>query len=263
MDRSVTKISLITASYNSSATIADTLRSIAEQSHGDVEHIVIDGGSRDHTMQMVERQGVHVVQAISEPDRGIYDAYNKGIAMATGDIVGLLNSDDYYRHALVLSKVAEVMEDPSIDGVCADLIYVSAKDTTKVKRVWRGAPITRKGLMRGFHPAHPTLFLRREVYDRVGNFRLDLGQSADVEFMFRLLFKHKAAVRHVRDIWVVMRNGGATGGGWFDIVDQNRSVLKGREENGISYPVPLFVAHKLIDRAKQRVRGFMFGANNP
>lgn len=250
----MTKVSLITASWNSARTIGDTLRSVAIQTYPDIEHIVVDGGSTDETMEIVASQGKHLASAISEPDKGIYDAYNKGLGLATGEIIGFINSDDFYSSNDVIEQVVMAFQDTSIDAVHADLVYVDQENTCKIRRHWRGRPLTQRNLERGFMPAHPTLFLRRSVYDKVGRFNLKYRLAADYEFMLRALHVHKVNIAYVPRIWVRMRAGGATGGSLASIKKQNMEIRDAQRLHGVHYPGILFFVHKVIDRSLQRLR---------
>ena len=163
-------LSLITASWNSARTISDTLRSVNAQTYPVIEYLVVDGGSKDDTMEIVAREGERVARAVSEPDKGIYDAYNKGLRAATGDVIGYINSDDYYCAPDVLAQVMRAFEDPTVELVHADLIYVNPVDTGKIERHWKSRPATVENLRRGFIPAHPTVFMTRAAYDKVGEY---------------------------------------------------------------------------------------------
>lgn len=255
MDRNVTKISLITASYNSAATIADTLRSVAIQTYPDIQHIVVDGASKDDTMAIIEREGAHLDKAISEPDKGIYDAYNRGLERVDGEIIGFINSDDFYYDETVIAQVAKAFADnPQAEAVHANLLYVDPEDTDLVVREWRGREMTEKNMQRGFIPAHPTLFLKRDVYDKVGGFDTKFRLAADYEFMLRMLKKYQTPSVHVPSIWVRMRTGGATGAGFQGVKKQNEEIREAQRLHGISYPAPLFALHKVVDRSIQHLR---------
>lgn len=250
----MTTLSLITACWNSARTIGDTLRSVNDQTLSDIEYLVVDGGSKDDTMAIVAREGARVTLAISEPDRGIYDAYNKGIARSTGDVIGFLNSDDFYASDTVLAEVMAAFEDETIDAVYGDLTYVDPIVTGRIERIWRSRPPTRANIARGHHPAHPTLFLRRRVYDRAGVFNLGYRQAGDVEYMMRIFHTLDLKWAYLPKIMVRMRSGGATGGGLTSLVVQNRAVRRAQADLGIRYPVAGFVLHKVIDRFQQRLR---------
>lgn len=249
------KITLLTAAYNSAHTIRDTLKSVEVQTWPDIEHIIVDGASKDDTLAVVASDGPRVAKVVSEPDKGIYDAYNKALALASGEVIGFLNSDDFYAHPGVVEQAMQLFAaDPDLDAVHADLVYVDQHDVAKVTRLWKGKRMTPALIRQGFHPAHPTLFLRRRVYERAGDFDLSYRMAADVEFMNRLFGRFRIRDAHVDDIWVVMREGGMTGGGWRSVLRQNREVRAGQRANAIRSPAPLFWLAKVIDRTLQRVR---------
>jgi glycosyltransferase involved in cell wall biosynthesis len=203
------KISIITATYNSAATVRDTLVSVSGQDHPGIEHIIIDGGSKDNTLDIV-REFPHVARIVSEKDRGIYDAMNKGIGLATGDVVGILNSDDVYSDASVLSDVAKAFADPSVQAFYADLQYVFPDDLGRVQRTWRSGPFKRGSFYYGWMPPHPTFFVRREIYDRSGLFNLELRSAADYELMLRILVKMGISAFYLPRVIVKMRAGGVS-----------------------------------------------------
>jgi glycosyltransferase involved in cell wall biosynthesis len=251
----MTKLSLITASYNSARTISDTLRSVNAQTYPDLEYLVVDGGSKDETMAIVAREGLRVTSAVSEPDKGIYDAYNKGLSRTTGDIIGFINSDDYYCTPEALAEVMAAFEaDPELEAVHGDLVYVDPVVTGKIERHWKSRPATAKTLRRGFIPAHPTLFLRRGVYDKVGGFDTAYRLAADYDFMLRAFHVHQIKSLYIPSIWVRMRSGGATGGTTTSIVRQNDEIRASQQAHGLTYPKALFLAHKVVDRLVQRMR---------
>ena len=249
------KMTLLTASWNSAATIGDTLRSVARQTYPHIEHIIVDGGSKDDTMAVIEREGPHVAKAISEKDKGIYDAYNKGIALASHDIIGFINSDDFYAHENVIAEVmAAFAADPELEAVHADLVYVKQDDTSKIVRHWKSRECTPKSLSRGFIPAHPTVFLRRSVYDKAGVFDLNFRLAADYEFLLRIFHTHAVKSLYIPHIWVRMRAGGATGGNVASIKLQNDEIRRGQAKHGVHYPTSKFYIWKVFDRTIQRLR---------
>ena len=182
---------------------------MAKQTFADVEHVVIDGASQDDTLDIVQ-QYPHVAKIQSERDQGIYDAMNKGIACVTGDVVGILNSDDFYTDEHVLSRVVECFQQHQVDAVYGDLNYVHPTDTDKVIRFWRSGPYDRRRFLQGWMPPHPTFFVRRELYEKFGGFDLDLKIAADYEIMLRFLYKNHATAHYVPHVLVQMRNGGAS-----------------------------------------------------
>ncbi len=226
------KISVITASYNSAATIADTLRSVAEQDHHDIEHIVIDGASRDNTMQIVDGFN-HVAIKFSEKDRGIYDAMNKGVQKASGDIIAILNSDDFYSSSKVLSEVARLFEDPAVQAVYGDLQYVDQNDTSKIKRYWKAGKFAHQKFLYGWMPPHPSFFVRKEVYDKVGLFNTDLRTSADYELMLRILVKHRLQAAYLPMVLVKMREGGLSNSSFKHRLKANREDRLAWKLNGL------------------------------
>jgi len=247
------KISLVTATFNSAATIHDTLRSVNVQTHQDVEHIVVDGGSTDATMEIVRAQGLRVTIALSEPDRGIYDAMNKGLRLARGDVIGLINSDDFLASPDVLSTVAAAFADPDIDAVYGDLCYVEPVDTSRVVRYWRSSPF-RPGLFaRGWAPPHPTLYVRREAYERLGGFDLAYPLAADLELMARFFEVHHLRARYLPQVLVRMRTGGATNRNLRNIVRQNREIWRALHVHGLAGSMAGFFLGKLVSRGSQFV----------
>ena len=246
------KISVVTATYNSAATIADTLRSVNEQSHPDVEHLIIDGGSTDATLEIVRDLGKRVARVVSEPDRGIYDAMNKGLALATGDVIGLLNSDDLYPDPAVLSTVAgEFVDDPALEALYADLCYVAQSDTRKVVRYWRSSNYRPGLFQRGWVPPHPTFFVRREVYERLGCFDLGYRLAADWELLVRFIEVHRIRTRHFPRVMVHMRLGGATNRSWTNVWKQNEEILRAARAHGLQPSLAGFVLGKLWSRGRQ------------
>lgn len=175
------KVSIITASFNNVDTITDTVNTVASQTHSDIEHLIIDGGSTDGTVEVVDAL-CRKVQILSEPDRGIYDALNKGIARATGDVIGFLAADDFFSAPDVLARVVGQFT-PDVDGVYGNQVFVSQTDSERVLRYWRSGPVGRLKL--GWMPPHQTLYLRREVYERLGLFDSDWKVSADYDFILR------------------------------------------------------------------------------
>jgi glycosyltransferase involved in cell wall biosynthesis len=204
-----TTISIITAAKNASSTILDCLASVQHQDYP-AEHIVIDGASSDDTLRRIKNSGANVSRIVSEPDKGIYDAMNKGLALATGDVIGILNADDFYAHPHVLSKVAAAFEDPRIDACYGDLVYVNRTETTHVVRVWKSENFDKDLFYKGWMPPHPTFFVRRSVYEKYGNFNTDIGTAADYELVLRFLFRYGCEALHIPDILVVMRLGGVS-----------------------------------------------------
>lgn len=250
------KISIITAAFNSGSTIADTLKSVSAQTYQNIDHIIIDGASKDNTLVLVKEHGARVSTIVSEPDRGIYDAYNKGIAMATGEIIGMLNSDDLYFSNDVIGRVMKEFENPEIDACYADLVYVDKDDTSKIVRYWKSAKFSKGDFLRGFVPAHPTLFLRREVYQKCGLFNPEYRLAADYEFMLRIFEKHGVSSTYIPELFVRMRTGGATGKNLANILKQNKEILKALHSCNFRVSMVGMLARKVVDRSIQYYRAF-------
>lgn len=204
------RISVVTTSYNSSATIRDTMQSVREQDYQDVEYIIVDGGSSDGTMDIVSQFDDVVSTSISEPDNGIYDALNKGIRLATGDVIGFLHSDDLFADSKIITEIAEVFEDQSIDAVYGDLDYVLRDNPDTIHRKWRSQEFSLGLFKKGWMPAHPTFYLRKKHYDRFGRYDTSFRQSADYELMLRMLEKHQLKASYIPKVLVKMRLGGAS-----------------------------------------------------
>lgn len=228
------KISVITVCYNSAKTIAHALRSVAEQDYPDVEHIVVDGASRDNTLEVIREHGAHVAKLVSEHDRGIYDAMNKGVAQATGDVICFLNSDDHYVRANVLSQVAELMSTKHLDALFGDVTFFRDGAPETVIRRYRSDRFTPERLSQGWMPAHPALFLRREVFERVGPFKIDYRIAGDFEFIVRAFGgTQKLRYQHLPDALVHMMHGGASTDGLKAKIILNREFLRACRENNV------------------------------
>lgn len=206
------KVSIITVVFNAQDTIAGAIASVAEQRHDDIEHIVIDGASTDNTLNVIKANSSSIAHIVSEPDAGIYDAMNKGLRLATGDVIGLLNADDVYQHRGVVADAVAVHQDQSLDACYSDLVYVKADDLSHVTRYWRSKEYVQGLCFKGWMPAHPTLFLKRRAYEKVGLFNTKLRYQADLEFCVRAFEVHKISSRYVPELWVRMRLGGVTNG---------------------------------------------------
>ena len=245
------KLSIVTVCYNSDKTIGHTLRSVREQTYGLIEHIVIDGGSTDNTLAVVSAEGSHLAKIVSEKDSGIYDAMNKGIAMATGEIIGFINSDDFYASSDVLAKVVAVFNDSNIDACYSDLCYVKKNDILAVVRYWKSSTFRPNSFGGGWCPPHPTFFVRREIYERFGVFDLSYKIAADFELMMRLLEVHDVRVKYIPEVLVKMRMGGTSNRSLSNIVKQNKEVLRALKSHGFPSSIWRVLVHKLISRGQQ------------
>ncbi len=210
------KVSIITITYNSSATVEDTLRTVVSQDYPNLEYIIIDGKSKDKTLQIVEKYKHGITTIISEKDKGLYDALNKGINHATGDIIGMLHSDDLYANDQVISNVVKKFEeDSSTEGVYADLVFVNRNDVNKVMRTWNSGEYEEDAFVKGWMPPHPTFFVRKECYEKFGGFNTELKLSADYELMLRLIHKNKIKLAYLNEVIVKMRMGGVSNVSFF------------------------------------------------
>ena len=236
------RISVITATYNSGRTIGDTLESVLRQTYSDVELIVVDGASRDDTMDVVRRYEPRFggrLRWTSEPDRGIYDAMNKGIARATGDVIGILNSDDFYTSDTVLERVAEAMAGGDVDAVYGDIHYVRDGDLRRCVRYYSSRPFRRWMMRLGFMPAHPSFYCRREVYERCGTFDTTYRVAADFENLLRLIYVNRIKTRYLPVDFVTMRTGGASTSGLSSHRQIMRDHLRALRSNGVWSCTPL------------------------
>ncbi|MDX1652576.1 MAG: glycosyltransferase family 2 protein [Brumimicrobium sp.] len=231
------KTTIITATYNSSATITSAIESVLEQDYPNIEHLIVDGASKDKTVEIVKSFQEEHAQIVlhSAPDKGIYDALNKGVSMATGDIIGFLHSDDFFADPQILSKVMQVMSDDQVDGVFGDLKYVSAGDESKVIRYWKSRPFRSTLLKHGWMPAHPTLFLKKEVYEKHGNFDLDFRIAADYDFMLRILSDPNLKFTYLPEVITHMRVGGASNAVG-NIKQKMKEDLKALRKNNLPRP---------------------------
>ena len=244
------KISIITVVLNAATTVEDTLRSVASQTYPEIEHIVVDGGSTDGTLEIIQRHRDRIATLISEPDRGIYDAMNKGIAVATGDIIGTLNADDIYADEQVLEKIARVFTDPAIGACHADLVYVARADLDKIIRYWKSCPYTDGLFEKGWLPAHPTFFVRRALYRRYGGFDLKFRFQADFELTMRLLAVHKVRSVYLPEVIVKMRMGGVSNRSVWNVIKGNLEAYRACRLHGLRV-TPLFVVRKVVSRLPQ------------
>ena len=232
--------------------LTDCLNSVASQSHNNIEHIVIDGASTDGTLSLLNSKKDQLSILVSESDNGIYDAMNKGIKLAKGNIIGFLNSDDFYANNEVISKVvSEFKKEPSLDACYADLIYVNQSNTSKIVRNFKSSEFKQGLFSKGWCPPHPTFFVRRSVYERYGNFDLNYRIASDVDLMMRFLEIHKIKSLYIPEVWVKMRMGGTTNKNFKNIWAQNQEVLRSFDKNGLSVNLIIFVIYKIFSRVKQ------------
>ena len=239
------KISIITVSYNSEKTIRDTIESVLAQTYLNVEYIVIDGGSKDNTMGIVGEYAASIATILSEPDRGIYDAMNKGIALATGDVIGILNSDDFYESPTSLESVAAAFRlNPESALVFGDVVFVNPEDLQRVTRVYSASHFRSWKLRFGWMPPHPGTFVRKEAYTDVGAYSMLYAISADYEMFVRLLLIKKLRFSHIDKVLIRMRSGGVSTSGIKSSLKLNREIVLACKRNGI-YTNLLMVLSKI------------------
>jgi glycosyltransferase len=248
------KISIITVVYNNEATIRQALESVLNQSYSNIEYVIIDGKSKDNTVSIIEEYKNKLGYFISEPDKGLYDAMNKGIQAATGDVIGILNSDDLYQDSNVLSDVInQFNSDIDLDIVYGNLVYVKKEEVDLVVRNWKSKDYYAKFFDDGNVPPHPSLFLKKEVYQKAGLFDLEYKLAADYEFMFRVFKKFNFKSKYINRLIVKMRLGGETNKSIQNIINQNKEILKAWKQNGLNPPLllmPLRITKRLIQFIK-------------
>jgi len=228
------KLSIITVCFNSASTIRDTIESVLSQDHTDIEYIIVDGGSKDGTQAIVESYGARIDRFVSEPDKGLYDAMNKGVALATGAVIGILNSDDFYESTTSLSSVVKAFEHcPESDAVFGDVVFVNPADLRNVTRFYRGNRFAPWKLRFGWMPPHPATFIRKMAYDTVGLYSLKYRISADYEFFVRLFMVHRLKYSYLDKVLVRMRSGGASTDGLRSSLKLNLEIVKACRTNGV------------------------------
>ena len=248
------KISLITITYNSAKTLKDTLKSVVEQTYSDVEYIIVDGASKDKTVSIIEEYEPLFkgrIKWISEPDKGLYDAMNKGICMATGDIVGILNSDDYFTSNDVIQRIVEAFEQNSkLDAVYGDVHFVNPNNLDICVRYY-SSKVFKRNLMRlGFMPAHPSFYIRKECFNKYGLYKTDYKVAADFEFLLRVIYKEKINIQYLPLDMVTMRTGGASTSG----IESHKRIMKEHlrafRENGL-YTNGLLLSLRYVYKVKE------------
>jgi glycosyltransferase involved in cell wall biosynthesis len=245
------KLSIITVVLDNKSEVEDCINSILNQSYKNIEYIIIDGGSTDGTIDVIKKYEKKISKWMSEPDHGIYDAMNKGIEIASGDVIGFLNADDVYYDRDVLEKIASVMKNSNIDACYSDLVYVDKNNLNKVVRYWRSCEFQTGFFKKGRVPAHPAFFARKSIYDQYGTFDLSYKLAADFELMAKFLEHHKIRVKYIPMVSVKMRIGGATNKSLTNIVKQNLEICRAFKKNNIKIFYPLFLTNKFINRLHQ------------
>lgn len=233
------KVSIITATYNSAATLRDTLESLNSQTYQDIEYIIVDGQSRDATLALIPTVTERVATIISEPDKGIYDALNKGIKAATGDIIGFLHSDDLLAYPQVIEDVVNQFKNDQCDAVYGDLEYVSKEDVTKVVRFWKSGKFKRFKMHFGWMPPHPSFYMKRELYTQWGGFNLEYKISADYDSLIRYLWVHKAKISYLPKVLTRMRVGGMSNRSLKNMIQKSREDVHVMRKHGLFWPIVL------------------------
>lgn len=228
------KISIITATYNSEATIRDTLESVNAQTYPHIEHIIVDGNSKDNTLEIVKKYGKRVSILISEPDNGIYDAMNKGIRAATGDVIGILNSDDFFTSNDVISAVVSTFKNNDIDAVYGDVHYVHPHNLNKCVRYYSSAVFKPSLFKFGLMPAHPSFYVKRSCYEKYGLYSLEYKIASDFDLLIRFLHTHKIKYKYLKKDFVTMRMGGVSTKNLNSRMLLNKEDVKACKRNGIS-----------------------------
>jgi len=227
------KVSIITVSYNSADHIEDAIKSVASQDYENIEHVIVDGGSKDGTVDLLQKHNSEISHWISESDQGIYDAMNKGIKMASGDVVGILNSDDFYFDNQIISQIVEAFQVPGIDAVYGDLIFVDPSDLGRTVRTYSSAKWNPARFAKGYMPAHPTFFVRRHFYEKHGLFETDYEIAADYEMLIRLLYVNKLKYKYLPITMVKMRKGGVSSNGIISNIVLNKEIVRACKKHGI------------------------------
>lgn len=232
------KVSIITAVRDGESTILATLNSVAIQDHSEIEHIVIDGHSRDSTAALVRQSGVRVAKFVSEPDAGVYEAFNKGLKLATGDVIAFLNSGDTYISTNVVSRMVEMFSSAQVQAAFADVLIVHFQDWNRIIRRYSSKRFSPKSMVYGLMPAHPSLFLRREVYQRVGEYNSRFRIAGDFELCLRVFLGGSTPYRYLNDAIVRMPTGGLSNRGWRSKLTITREMYDACAANGISTSYP-------------------------
>ena len=247
------KVSLITVSYNAASVIQTCIESVLAQDYPDIEYLIIDGASMDGTVELVQSYGDRITRFVSEPDKGIYDAMNKGIQLGTGDIVGLLNADDLYANDQIISRVVQEFQSKQVDTVYGDLVYIQDNNLDQIVRYFPGVDFHPNKLRKGMMPPHPTFFVKRELYEQFGMFDTQYKIVADFDLMVRLFHTHQVSYSYIPEVLVKMRSGGASTQGIKSTLTINQEMLHSCRSHGISTNLPLIYS-KYFSKVFQLVK---------
>jgi len=234
------KVTIITVTMNSEKFLEDCINSVISQQYANIEHIIVDGGSTDSTLDIILKYQEHIASWVSEKDDGMYDAINKGMRMATGDIIGTLNSDDTLSSPTVIDEIVNAFDEQKVDSVYGDLVYVDPINTQKIIRVWKGVPFKRSRYKFGWMPAHPTFYFRRKLLDQYGYYETHYFTASDYEFMARYLFYFRVSSYYIPKLIVRMRTGGMSNVSLAKRLRANRRDYLAMKRNRI--PFPFFVS---------------------
>ncbi|MDT8937648.1 glycosyltransferase family 2 protein [Escherichia coli] len=246
------RISIITATYNSEKTLLDTLLSLEKQTHPDIEYIVVDGASKDNTIKLIKSNCTRVSKIICEPDKGIYDALNKGMQAASGDVIGFLHSDDLLAYDDAIADIAKTFESTGCDAIYGDLEYVAQNDTTKRIRLWKSGSFSRFKMKVGWMPPHPSFYKKRECYSQFGSFSLDYRISADYDSLLRYILKQRISIAYIPKVLVKMRVGGISNRSVSSMVKKSMEDIRVMKQNGIIWPIAL--VYKNISKLPQFIK---------
>lgn len=240
------KVTLITVTYNAARFLADCIQSVVRQTYPNIEYLVIDGKSTDQTLNVIQAHEKHITKWISEPDRGMYDAINKGMKMATGDVIGILNADDVLASPDVIASIVRTFEESGADSVYGDLVYVDQTNTSKVIRYWKGFEYKRYRFLYGWMPAHPTFYIKRSLVEQYGGYESHYFTAADYEFMARYLYTHRISAKYLPKMIARMRTGGQSNKTLKARIRANRRDYLAMKRNNIPLPLAASVLKPLI-----------------
>ena len=227
------KVSIITITYNSEATLRDTIESVVNQTYPNIEYIIVDGLSKDNTLAIVDEYKDKIAKVVSEKDHGLYDALNKGIGIATGDVIGLIHSDDFYTNPHVIEQVVNRISEQKADALYADLYYVDKDDTNRIFRKWKSGNYKHGMFLNGWMPPHPTFFVKRECYEKFGRFNLLFKSAADYELMLRFIHKYQIKLAYLPEFIIKMRVGGKSNVTLKNRIRANQEDRKAWKVNGL------------------------------
>ena len=247
------KVSIITVTHNSEKFLEDCIRSVQMQNYPHIEHIIVDGKSQDGTVGIIRTFEAGIAKWVSESDKGMYDAINKGMQMATGDIIGILNSDDVLDNDHVILQIVNEFVANKADAVFGDLEYVAQDDLNKVLRIWKGQPYSRERFKVGWMPAHPTFYIKRSMVEKYGGYETHYFSAADYEFMARYLFHHRVSASYLPSLIVRMRVGGASNKNLKQRLRANRRDYLAMKRNKIPFAFVVSILKPLIKLHQFRV----------